>query len=303
MVAMLAAALLAFCENIKIGIFSTSQRTSRNLLQGIRDFLLKIPGFNSKRIVVTNAEELRVAHVPGDQWRDGGSRLDQTNVCFSYSASAKTTRGFTVDCIILEEAAHMSEDLWLQVVVPALAVEHTVLLAITTPQDPTNYFSRLLTYKRGDGSPLFLVQALGLACKECLEKNMAAKCNHMSNVLPKWKGEGRHETQRAIYSQHNKNMFSQETQGLIVEDATCVFRQEDIKAFADARPHYFGSAPFIVYSFVDPSGGGTQSAYVVFSMVYDATADLFVVLSFSLSPPPFTDTERETESIGHVQIT
>jgi hypothetical protein len=289
MVAMLVAALIAFCPNIRIGIFSTSQRTSKKLLLEIEGFLMKIPGFKQDRVVVTNKEELRVcnAGMNKTQWVAAGRQLDQTTVVYSYSASAKTTRGFTVDSIVLEEAAHMSQSLWLEVVVPALAVNHTTMLAITTPQDPTNYFSRLLQYKRKDGSLMFLVQALGLACKACLDKNMASKCNHMSSVLPKWKSEVRHEQQRAIYGEENKHLFEQETLGLVVHDSSRVFPEEDIKAFADSPPYNFHSSPYIIWSFIDPSGGGTQSAVVVVSIIYSPDASTNKC-RFVVTPPPLS---------------
>ena len=51
-------------------------------------------------------------------------------------------RGCTADVIILEEAAHMNPDVFRQVVVPLMGVGGTAILAISTPDDEFNYYSK-----------------------------------------------------------------------------------------------------------------------------------------------------------------
>ena len=152
MVAMIVAVLAAMVPGMKIGIFSTSKRTSKKLMDEIKAFLHMIPGAK-ERIYSKNSDELTLSEYPKS---DGEPDPKTVSKIYCYPASERTTRGFTVDMIILEEAAHIPESIFNYVVVPAIGTENMVLLAITTPKDPTNYFSRLTTLKREDGQSLFL---------------------------------------------------------------------------------------------------------------------------------------------------
>ena len=53
-------------------------------------------------------------------------------------------RGSTADIIVLEEAAFMKEDIFLQIVSPLMGVDNTAVLAISTPDDEFGYYSELL---------------------------------------------------------------------------------------------------------------------------------------------------------------
>jgi len=66
-------------------------------------------------------------------------------------------RGAGAKCIVLEEAAFIDPNLFFKVVVPIHSVNNTSLIAISTPDDEFNYFSKLLELKRDDkDTPLFL---------------------------------------------------------------------------------------------------------------------------------------------------
>jgi hypothetical protein len=265
MVAMIAAALAAFIPGIKIGIYSISRRVSYNLMELVKRFLQTIEGAY-ERVMVTNKEELHISEsvrVKGDP-----TPIDLTAVSkiYCYAASEKTTRGSTVDVCILEEAAHISEKMFNFIVSPLMSVENLVLLAITTPQDPTNYFSRLTTLVNEHGKPLFRIQSLGLACQDCLAKNMGHACPHMRHLLPKWRSKQRQLRVKAILGEHNKDVYAQELQGLIVSEGSAVFSAESISKFAIRAPHTFAMRPHVIYTFIDPHGGATQSSQALLSI-------------------------------------
>ena len=98
-------------------------------------------------------------------------------------------RGCTADIIILEEAAYLKPELFHQVIVPLLTVDHTALLAISSPGDEMNYYSILQDLKNAYGDPLFLNIRIGLACDRCIADSVDV-CVHQLKRLPSWKSEG-----------------------------------------------------------------------------------------------------------------
>lgn len=287
MVAMIVAALAAFVPGIKIGIFSTAKRTSQKLMEEVKRFLFTIKGTQDRKWK-ENAEELWLTKDPIMHRTAGGAKMarrdpDQqtTSKIYCYAASERTTRGFTVDVTILEEAAHMSENIFNYVVVPALGTENMVLLAITTPKDPNNYFSRLTEMKREDGQLFFHVQQLGLACAACLARGAGTTCTHMQHLLPAWKGVTRQARVQAILGEHNKDVFAQEAQGMIVPEGHTVFEAQQVQRLRASKPFCFETNPQVIYTFIDPHGGGTQSSQAILSMVY-AGGNKVVTFSFFL---------------------
>ncbi len=281
---MIVAALAAFTPGIKIGIFSTAKRTSQKLMEEVKRFLFTIKGTQDRKWK-ENAEELWLTKDPIMQRSAGGAKIprrdpDQqtTSKIYCYAASERTTRGFTVDVTILEEAAHMSENIFNYVVVPALGTENMVLLAITTPKDPNNYFSRLTEMRREDGQLFFHVQQLGLACQACLARGAATTCTHMQHLLPAWKGVTRQARVQAILGEHNKDVFQQEAMGMIVPEGHTVFAAHQVQALRVSLPYRFETVPQVVYTFIDPHGGGSQSSQAILSMVY---SDRYRVVTIS----------------------
>jgi len=92
MVAMICAALIMYLPGFKIGIFSPSQETSRKMLNLIYTYLTQLPGYNEKREVVNNSTQITLAEFPLDQAFNNPIRQ---STIYSYSASERSTRGFT----------------------------------------------------------------------------------------------------------------------------------------------------------------------------------------------------------------
>lgn len=278
MVAMIVAVLIAFVHGMTVAIFSTSEKTSHKLLVLIKTFVFMIKGAKERKDT-DNAAEFSLTDVPvhkikGARRSDGSTAATSwsnpllTSIVYSYSCST-LARGFTVKMIILEEAAHIPDMIWKEVVAPALGVAHMVLLAITTPQDPDNYFSKLLDVRLPSGEPVFQVQAIIMACKKCIKQGIASKCDHVNHRMPKWKTAARQEMVRAIYGDKDKDMFLQEAGGMIVSQGKQLFAMTSIKQFMSAKSHSFQHHPNVVYTFVDPHGGGLQSSQAIVSITFD----------------------------------
>jgi hypothetical protein len=171
----------------------------------------------------------------------------------------------------MEEAAHLNPQLFHQVIVPLMTVDHTALLAISSPGDEHNYYSILQDLKNQHGEPLFLNIRIGLACDKCIDANID-KCPHVLKRLPAWKSEGRHELVRAIYADNHEAM-QREAEGRIVSSASriYIFPKKWMDAF-EASPHrgFDFCAAQLVHIAIDPSGGGTQSDYVICSGIKES---------------------------------
>lgn len=175
-------------------------------------------------------------------------------------------RGCTADVIILEEAAYLDPQLFHQVIVPLLTVDHTALLAISSPGDEFNYYSILQDLKNQYGLPLFKNIKIGLACDSCVANNVEV-CPHVMKKLPAWKSEGRHELVRAIYA-GNTDIMRREAEGQVVSNRIYLYPKKWVDAFErqDTEGFYYGTAQYVHIS-IDPSGGGSQSDFVICSMI------------------------------------
>jgi hypothetical protein len=172
-------------------------------------------------------------------------------------------RGCTADVIILEEAAHLKPQLFQNVIVPLLTVDHTALLAITSPGDESNYVSVIQDLVDAQGKPLFKNIRIGMMCKLCVDAGKE-KCGHELKRLPAWKSEGRHDLVRAIFGQ-NQEAMKREAEGLIVSSFVRLLGKKNIDALEARPPHQFRFDVQLVEIGIDPSGGGSQSDYSIVS--------------------------------------
>jgi hypothetical protein len=172
----------------------------------------------------------------------------------------------TADVIIMEEAAYLKPELFKQVIVPLMTVDHTAMLAISSPGDEFNYYSILQDLKNQYGEPLFKNIQIGLGCDKC---RLAGedKCPHSLKRLPAWKSEGRHELVRAIYADQT-DVMKREAEGQIVSNRIFLFQKKWVDAFEKSEPEGFPyQTTQLVHVAIDPSGGGAQSDYVIVSMI------------------------------------
>jgi hypothetical protein len=175
--------------------------------------------------------------------------------------------------IVLEEAAHLKPALFHNVIVPLLTVQHTAMLAITSPGDEMNYVSILQDLKRPDGSPFLKNIAIGVVCDKCKEENNA-DCKHKLRRLPPWKTEERHDLVLAIYGQQNKEAMMREAGGMVVSSHRYLFEKKFVDAFKNSARYHFKYEVQLVEIGIDPSGGGTQSDYVIVSKCVDDGNDV-----------------------------
>jgi hypothetical protein len=168
-------------------------------------------------------------------------------------------RGCSADIIVLEEAAFMKEEIFLQIVSPLMGVDNTAVLAISTPEDEQGYYSELLNMG------IFREIYLGKACNACTEAGVS--CTHRQLRLPPWKSLERQNRLEKIMK--DKSLVDRELKGIINSDKQYLFKKPWIRAFMTRPVYQFQYTCQVIHCAVDPAGGAKGSDYVVGSLAYE----------------------------------
>lgn len=169
--------------------------------------------------------------------------------------------------MIIEEAAHVSEEVFKQMVVPLYGMKDTAVIAISTPEDEDNWYSQLAE------TGLFKTVQLGLACQDCIDRRMADKCTHKESRLPDWKPEERQEMTEKLLASDQARMH-RELHGVVSSKKQFVFKKftSQMKGLA---PYRFKQRPDVLYLSIDPSGGG-GSDYAYMLMAHEDGYDVII---------------------------
>jgi len=238
--------------NISILIFSPVSRASNSLSEKILDYFEMLPG--AKKMVESKNEERII--IKGTSQRDRRS-------LFSFPATVKGLRGQGGNILVLEEAAHCDREMYEQVIIPIWGVSGTIMLAITTidPNDPLNYFTELMNWKKSNGECRFNVKHFSLVCKECKEKkdfNNRA-CPHNLHLLPEWKSEEKQELITEMLK-GRKDLQMTEILGEAATEENIVFNNDKIQCILNKNKIYIPTHEISHYFLaVDPNGGGIGS--------------------------------------------
>ena len=250
-VAMFVAAF-AWCVPRSVqSIFSTGRRASYKLLQLVRELLIEL------------GEEDRVSNIKGkeDLYVTGTSPGDLRKIS-SYPGNPKTLRGVGGDVLYLEEAAFLSEEVFGQVIIPLLEMDTTALIAISTPQDDLNFYSKMFEMKDMKGEFFFNTMKIGLVCPKCQTSKNPTACTHMKDVVPPWKSADKLEMVKALYGVR-KDLLARESMGLITQDQSSVFKMSWINNFLKRNDVPLLQAPKVIFTSCDPSGGGKSEMGII----------------------------------------
>lgn len=268
-VSVFAAAALRFCAGVTVSVFSTGKRASSGLSEAVAKFLAP------ERFRKHNQEEL---------FLQNGSKL------FSYPSSTKGLKGVGGDIIILEEAGQLDTRVLKEVVAPLLMVEHTSLLAISTPVEDST-FSHLLDYRDASGVPLFKSFNIRLICSAC-EAAGAKDCPHMQHLVPPWKRNADRARIVDALMGGDVVMHHRENLGVDAGRETKIFLKEWLDALVNrARPQI--SPQPVYYVAIDPNGGGPSNLGVCCVCYVDSK--LVVVLARAY---PITEASHIASVVG-----
>lgn len=181
--------------------------------------------------------------------------------------------------MIVDEAAHIQEELFFKVIVPILSVAQTALIALTSPEGSENYFSRLVNLQdETTKEQFFRVIDCLMICKECrkLEAADQAKCTHVKQEAF-WLDNRKINRLKQLYKADPATLL-REFGGAIADDYEPCFDRHEISVFFNRAPVLAMSPPKQIYVSVDPNGGGA-SRMAITSGYFDPRGH-FVVSSF-----------------------
>ena len=250
-VAMYVGAYALCVPNSETCVFSTGKRASTKMLELIASLVVAAPG-GAERIVKQNAEQL---------WVSGSGPADVRKIS-SYPSAVSTLRGVGGNLLILEEAAFIDTQLFLEVVVPLLQMQTCSLIAISTPQSGSNYYSELFTLKGPDNKPFFTTIRVGMACKVCEAKGLADSCTHQAAVRPPWQSEEKADLMQALYGSRT-DLLNREVKGLITDNKDAVYEQAGVDRAMQRELVVDRNAVHSALIACDPNGGGTSEMCLI----------------------------------------
>jgi hypothetical protein len=163
----------------------------------------------------------------------------------------------------MEEAAFINANLFYEVIVPLIGVGGTAVIGITTPKSGINYFNELLELKDQHGHRLFLVEMIGLVCAQCLKTGQ--NCNHLLDLNPSWKPPERMAKVDAIMAT-NPELRDQETRGQPAS-IDYILTAKQVESFRTRGRYCFSEGhPNMLFSAIDPFGGGSGSDWTITTM-------------------------------------
>ncbi len=179
--------------------------------------------------------------------------------------------------LIIDEAAHISEQLFFKTLVPILSMRYTSLLALSSPEGTENYFSRMLTLKnKEDDSDFFQRVDCYQICNACLrlpDRAEQIKCTHVKNSAH-WLSQASMRKLRALYEANPEDAI-REFGGVSVSDHKPVIDQQHMHRFVTKQRWLQRSPPRRVFICVDPNGGGNSHMAIV-SGFYASPSELVV---------------------------
>jgi hypothetical protein len=155
-------------------------------------------------------------------------------------------------------------------------MKNTALLALSSPEGDSNYYSQLMTLEDPKtGRSFFKVVDCVMICKRCqqLPREKQIDCNHVPQTAH-WLSSRKIETLKLLYKA-SPEVAMREFGGIVVSDYLPCFRKEEIAwAFTDPLV-YTESIPAHVFICCDPNGGG-PSHMAIASGYYNKMGDLVV---------------------------
>jgi hypothetical protein len=170
-------------------------------------------------------------------------------------------------------------------------MRYTSLLALSSPEGESNYFSELLRLTNDDGSLFFQVVDCFQICERCqkLERSKAIQCTHIKNNAH-WLSSSSIRKLKALYK-NNPEDAMREFGGMVVSDYAPAFAKEEVARWF-SRPRWVQDyCPPYIFITADPNGGGPSHFSIVSGFYngldcvvsYSCVSTVLFFLSLSLS--------------------
>ena len=169
---------------------------------------------------------------------------------------------------------------------PVAQVWGTALIAISSPGDSDNWFSRIMRFKNQHGYPLFFSYQFRDVCKNCrkLEPSEMIKCTHMKNAQTQAFHKDREKRSKHSQAYQQQGMGDRDLEenfGIITRSENCAFSEDLIRhVFEGPRtqtiPQDVGYDIKEVVVCVDPNGGGSSRTAIVIGYLNQRTNEIVV---------------------------
>ena len=163
-------------------------------------------------------------------------------------------------------AAHLHDEVFDKMVPALITMAHVPILAISTPDNENNYYSKLPEQLHPDtGEPLFCAIRIGLACQACIDRRIS--CVHMKHHIPPWKTGERQRIASALASSEvtRKNeMF-----GIIAGSDTYCFTKVWIDTLVSRDQFVFHHPVKVLHTGIDVGGGGESSDSAILTLAHE----------------------------------
>jgi len=261
------AALIPEVPGFVMGVVSTGNRAG----SGIRTYFMRIlKNMKMKnRIVGMNNEEIifwpRELPPSFKPRSDEARRMQYDPSCSRlklFPNNPDGIRGSEMHSVVVEEAAYVNADMFTRVIVPYFLLRNFVMLAISSAQDPTNWYMELLARRH------FRSVNFGQACDKCVLEGRSKNCPHSKVSIPHWMTKANKSFVSELISDPRE--YAQEVLGLSVGGPKRIFAEDLIQAFFRNPPIVIDQLrprPEMCYVFMDPAGGGPSSEFAIVSMI------------------------------------
>lgn len=165
-----------------------------------------------------------------------------------------------------EEAAYVDPGFFYETVAPLTIVGNTTLLAISTLTSSINFYTRLMKMRdKSTGEKMFQTISIQLSCDKCIAEGKAADCVHLLHLIPVWQSGDRHRRLKTMM-EDRPDLIQSELSGVAFDALHQAFRPADV----ERALHPWTLLPDLdemLFVFIDPAAGGSNSNYCVLSFV------------------------------------
>jgi hypothetical protein len=177
-------------------------------------------------------------------------------------------KGLEFNIAILEEAAIIPPSM-MEVIAPCLLVANSVFIAISTATGSDNYLSQMFANENQKARELLIRIHVERHCKSCKQQGLSAekclKAGHTDDMLPAHQSSQALEQVQLLMPQ--EELLASEVAGGIRQNAL-VFKAEWINQIVANKPMRLAERSVSnCYSWIDPSGGGSQSDFAIITIV------------------------------------
>jgi len=180
------------------------------------------------------------------------------------------------------------------VILPVATVWSTALIAISSPKDSDNWFTRLMRVTDATGKDVFMSFSFQSVCRECkkLEPREMVRCTHTKNETPLHKDQHKMAKLQLAYEMENMTEeYMQEHLGIATRSTDCAYAETLLQNLTDLQrvvtdpQHVYKSIREVIMC-IDPNGGGMNRCGLLIGYLNETNDDLVVCIFFS-PPRPY----------------